>query len=393
MLRSFSLFFLVALFLCYEMALQVSPGVITKQLMQSLDVNVFGLGITSGSYFLTYTLMQIPAGMLFDKYPPRKMILWPLLICILGATLFSFANSMITAICARVLMGAGSAFAFIGVLTVGGHIFSGKYYALMAGCTQMLAAIGALSGAALIVPVINSLGWRETFWLLNVLGLFLLLLIYLYLKIAVKSQSVYWQTIFIQFKQVIQLKQNWVVAAYACLLWMPMAVVASLFGVPFVEQYFSIAHDTAANVVSMMWIGIAIGSPLLGFIADKSEQLIKVLFFSALLGVIAFGVIMLSPIQSTVLLAVLFFIAGIGCSGQSLSFSQVNKNNTAYNKSTAIGFNNMAVVISGFIFQPLVGFIVKVMAEQTQSAYWYGMGLVLIAYLTSALIALIFIKD
>ena len=131
-----------------------------------------------------------------------------------------------------------------------------------------------------------------------------------------------------------------------------MSVVASLYGVPFVEHYFNIKFSLAAVIVTFMWIGIAIGAPVIGFMTDKADKIKLSLSLCALLALLVFISILFLNIQSVIVLIVLFFMLGMACAGQALSFSLVSRNNEAFNRATAIGFNNIAVVISGFVFQP-----------------------------------------
>lgn len=79
-MRAISVYALVSLFLFFEMVLQVSPSVISSQLMHSIGISAFGLGVMSGCYFYTYTLMQIPSGLLFDRYNPKSIIITSILI-------------------------------------------------------------------------------------------------------------------------------------------------------------------------------------------------------------------------------------------------------------------------------------------------------------------------
>ena len=153
--KAIFLYMLTALFLCFEMGLQVSPSVMTDHLIDSLQISVAGLGFMSGFYFYTYTLMQIPAGLLFDRFQVRWVIVVPLLVCASGALVFSYATGIGSGSLGRLLMGMGSAFAFIAVLVVAGDLFEGKYFALLAGITQMLAAFGALLGEAPLLPAVS----------------------------------------------------------------------------------------------------------------------------------------------------------------------------------------------------------------------------------------------
>lgn len=400
MIKSTLLFILAALFLFFEMALQVSPGIMTYDLMKSLNIDVFWLGVTSGAYFITYTLMQIPAGLFYDRFSARSVILLPLLICIIGGFLFALAPNFYLAACARIFMGFGSAFAFIGVLVVASHVYSKRYFTLIAGITQMLAALGAMCGALPLIPLINHFGWRATMMIISGLGLILFIAMIFYLKLPNKHLSNTAATnSWVAFKSVAQKSQTWMIAIYACLLWMPMSVVASLYGIPFVEQYFKLSFSSSATVITFMWIGIAIGSPIFGFLADKAHKLKETLVVCGMLGVISFALITLVPINQAFLLILLFFIAGAACAGQALSFSLVSRNNKLEHRATAIGFNNMAVVISGFIFQPLIGYIIRTSQSTPVTDYLYdgnsyhkGMLVVLLGYIIATITVIFFIR-
>jgi predicted MFS family arabinose efflux permease len=402
LLKSVFVFLLAALFLFFEMAIQVSPGIMTQSLMDSFHINVFWLGLMSGAYFITYTFMQVPAGLIYDRFPAKNVIMIPLLICTIGGFLFAMAPNVYLAGCARIFMGFGSAFAFIGVLVVAAQVFPSRYFAFIAGITQMLAALGAMCGTLPLIPLINAVGWRWAMALVSMFGVILFVLILFFMDLPKKKpRDINSPSILKGFIIVIKKSQSWVIAAYACLLWAPMAVVASLYGAPFIQKYFHVSISSSAAVITMMWIGIAIGAPIFGFISDKTKMPRVWLFITALIGAISFSMIMYSGLDSLFSLFVLFLLAGVSCAGQALSFSMVKNSNSIATQATAIGFNNMAVVIAGFIFQPLVGYVIERDSTgltgggyvYTGSDYFTGMLVILGCYILSTLISLFFIKS
>ena len=87
---AYMIFFLAASFYLYEFILQVAPSVMAAPMMQTFRVSAEGFGVISAFYFYAYAPMQLPAGLLFDRYGPRKLmtgalILWAqlfhLLVC------------------------------------------------------------------------------------------------------------------------------------------------------------------------------------------------------------------------------------------------------------------------------------------------------------------------
>jgi len=180
--KAFMLYLLVSLFLFFEMGVQVSPSVMANQLMSAFQIGTFGLGLMSGFYFYTYTVMQIPSGILLDKYNPRLIITIAILTCVLGMLLFAMADTIYIAILARLLMGLGSAFAFVSVLVVTADLFPASYFATLTGVTQSLAALGAMCGQLPISLMVEHLGWRQTLLFLSAIGLGLALIVWFVLK-------------------------------------------------------------------------------------------------------------------------------------------------------------------------------------------------------------------
>ncbi len=398
-------YIIVALFLFFEMGVQVSPSVMTSHLMHDLTLGAFGLGLMSGFYFYTYTLMQIPSGLLFDRFRPRYVISVAIIVCSLGCLAFGLSTNIYLGSLARMLMGFGSAFAFIAVLVVTADLFASKYFAFITGITQTLAALGAMSGQMPLSYAVSHLGWRHTMFMLAIIGFALAIFVWLVLNykkdVLPKCQNPVKQSVKHRFADILFNRQTWFVALYACLLWAPMSGFASLWGVPFLEHVYHLSNSTAALVCSMMWLGLAVASPLLGWASTSLRTRVWPLAFSALAGVIAFGLMLLFNITSTGWLIVLVFVSGAACAGQALSFTVIKENNNAGQRATAIAFNNMAVVISGAIFQPVLGKLLdfhcnaNTRALATCQSHHYRMSMLLIfgAYVVAYIIAQFFIKE
>lgn len=397
------IYILVSLFLCFEMAVQVSPGVMTTELMRDFNITAFGLGIISGCYFYTYTALQIPAGMFFDRFNVRMVVVIPLLVCALGTFVFGQADNLIVASLARALMGLGSAFAFIAVLVVAADLFPNKYFALLAGITQMLAAFGAMGGELPLSKLVAIVHWRNTMNILSVVGIILALLIWFFVRYEKNTthRENHRLSVMQGLKRIIFLPQTWFIAIYACLLWAPMVAFASLWGVPFLSSAYDLSKNEAAMLISVMWLGLALISPLLGFWSDLIGRRKLPLTLSASVGFIAFLFLLFGHHYSLWTLVILIFLCGAACSGQALSFAVV-KDNSKSTLASAIGFNNMAVVISGAIFQPLTGKLIASHWNGTlnngvpiysMTDYRFALVSILIGFFIAGIVSLFLIKE
>jgi MFS family permease len=363
--HAYFVYALAAAFLFYEMALQVSPSVMTNDLMRDLHIDAAGLGIMAGVYFYSYTLMQIPAGLLFDRFNSRILITLALLVCVCGALFFGTTTTALLAGTGRFFMGIGSAFAFIGVLVVAANWFPSQYFAFLVGIAQLLAAIGAMGGEVPLAAAVSKFGWRGTITCIAMAGFALTALIWLIVRHKPKTQQIetsilpkqnsVWKSLL----QVLGVSQTWWVALYAFCSWAPITAFAALWGIPYLMTVYGISNTYAASAVAMIWIGLGVASPILGWCSDRIGRRCILLSTCAAIGFIATLLILYVPHIPLAMMFLLLFAFGIATAGQILSFAVVKDNNRTEVTATAIGFNNMAVVAGGALFQPLVGILLR----------------------------------
>lgn len=402
---SWVIFILAASFYLYEFCLQVSPGIMTNDMMADLKIDAVGIGVMSSAYFYAYTPMQIPAGLLYDRFGPRILITWAVLICALGAFLFSLTTNVFMASAGRFFMGVGSAFSFIGVLVLVARWFKPSYFAVLAGVAQLMSSIGAITGESLAVPV-EYFGWRHTMMYLSIIGVALSALIWSlvrdYPKNYISTKKIEKGSEFIRLRRVLAKPQTWFLGAYNFFIWGPILAFAALWGVPYLMEVYHISKPVASSMVSMVWLGIGISSPLFGLWSDFIGKRVAPLAISAILGLIATLVILYVPNISIPIMYVILFIFGVGAAGQSLSFAAVKENNNKHDVGTASGFNNMATVAGGALFQPLIAFVLRNGWDGTlinnvpvYSVANYQSGLIVlpICYFISLLLCLFFIRE
>jgi MFS family permease len=365
---------LAAAFSMYEFILQVSPSVMTNELMHDLNLNAASLGTMIAFFYYSYTPMQLPAGLLFDRFGPRRLITLATLVCAVGALLFGVTSGVFIASMGRLLIGIASSFSFIGALLLVSRWFPPHYFALLTGLVQLMSSVGAIAGQVPIVTALNHWGWRTTTIGLGILGLFLALLIWIIVRDSPetvsqrkKFQANSKKSELKCLQQVCNNRQTWLIALYSFAIWAPITAFAALWGIPFLVANYSISTETASQASAMIWLGVGIGSPLLGYLSDKIQSRSIPLSFSALIGVISLGIVIYSTHLSIFFLYAMLFIFGLAASGQALAFGVVQDNNSPSVVGTAIGFNNMAVVAGGALFQPLIGILLDYNWDGTMS--------------------------
>ncbi len=362
-LRGCIMYAIAATFLCYEMALQVSTSVMTHSLMYDFHINAATLGLVSSFYFYSYAFMQIPVGLLFDHFGVRTLISIAVLFCFLGAILFATTDLVWMIALSRFLMGLGSAFAFVGVLVVAARWFNPMHFALLVGVAQLLAAFGAIFGELPLAHAVNTYGWRHTLYVFAFIGIFLSIIAVFFLTNKFPRQNKgecmipKERSLKKHLSQVIHKKSSWMIALYAFSGWGPMAVFASLWGVPFLVKGYSITNVQAAIYIMFMWLGMGLGAPFFGWLSDYINRKRVILVISSAVGFLVSLIVIYSSTLSSIVLYVLLFSMGLASAAHILTFALVKEELPDSCVATGIGFNNMAVVITGALLQPIIGWI------------------------------------
>jgi len=351
---------LSASFYLYEFVLQVAPSVMADSMMKTFHVSAAGFGIVSAFYFYAYAPMQLPAGLLFDRYGPRKLMTYALLLCAVGSFFFAATDSLFTASLGRFLIGIGSAFSFIGVLVLISRWFPAHQFALLAGIAQLMSSVGAMFGEMPLATLIEHVGWRQASFILSFIGIALAALIWFFIRDYPHqtTQTPQKRPLIHEWHRLMKVcgrSYTWYTSLYACALWTPIAVFAALWGVPYLQEKYQVSVIVASGLCSMIWLGIGIGSPLLGWISDRCYSRRLALIISAVFGLTATLLLLYGPHVSIGWMYGVMFLLGLGAGGQTVSFAVVKDNNPADLVGTASGFNNLSVLVGGAIFQPLVG--------------------------------------
>ena len=405
---AYLIFFLAASFYLYEFILQVAPSVMAAPMMLTFHVSAEGFGVISAFYFYAYAPMQLPAGLLFDRYGPRKLMTGALILCALGSFFFASTDSVVTASMGRFLIGTGSAFSFIGVLVLVSRWFPPQHFAILAGVAQLMSSVGAMFGEVPLAALIEQVGWREASFILSAVGFMLALLLWCLIRdyphqptqaLPTRSFRDEWQRLL----EVCKCSYTWLTGAYAFSIWTPIAVFAALWGVPFLQEKYGVTVLVASGLCSMIWLGIGIGSPLLGWVSDRFASRRLALITSSIFGLVATLILLYMPGVPIGWMYVVLFVLGLGAGGQTVSFAVVKDNNPGHLVGTASGFNNLSVLLGGAIFQPLVGVILQHhhvgsqlqqgVSTYTISSYQHALLVMPCCYLASLFIALWLLKE
>ncbi|MBA2653037.1 MAG: MFS transporter [Tatlockia sp.] len=378
-----------------------------ESMMKTFQVSAAGFGIVSAFYFYAYAPMQLPAGVLFDRYGPRKLMTFALILCAIGSFFFASTDSLFTAALGRFLIGIASAFSFIGVLVLVSRWFPPHQFALLAGIAQLMSSVGAIFGEAPLAALIALVGWRNASFILSFIGLCLAALIWAVIRDYPhphldKTPKRQFKEEWHRLLSVCKRSYTWIIGAYSFAIWTPIAVFAALWGIPYLQQKYQVSVIVASSLCSMIWLGIGVGSPLLGWLSDRCSSRRLALSISSVFGLVSTLILLYLPDVPISWMYLVLFMLGMGSGGQTVSFAVVKDNNPAELVGTASGFNNLSVLLGGAIFQPLVGVILNHSSSSTLvngvpvypvESYNIALLVMPLCYLASLIIALVFLRE
>ncbi|AHE67988.1 MFS transporter [Legionella oakridgensis] len=349
-----------AIYYAYEYFLRISPSVMEPQLRNHFDLSASGFGFLSAFYYYAYVPMQLPVGVLMDRFGPRRLLTLACMICVIGTFLFAGTTVFSVAALGRFLVGLGSAFAFVGVLKLATIWLPEDKLAMVAGIATALGTIGAMIGDNLLGHMVFWLGWQSTVNFTAIFGVGLTIVLWF----GIKDQKRYQRqkgTIDSFKKNMIDLgiiarnKQIWINGLYGCLVYLPTTVFAELWGIPYLIHAHGISEAGAHFANSLLFLGFTIGAPLMGFISDHFKRRKLPMMLGASSAAVVMMMILYMPGLNQISLNALMVLLGLLYSAQAIVFAVGRELSPKEAAGTAIAMTNMIVMIGAMFLQPLVG--------------------------------------
>lgn len=347
---------LCAFFLFFKYVLQVSPSVMTKELMTEFQINGVGLGNLAATYFYAYLVTQLFVGPLLDRYSPRYLTAFAILLCAWGAFAFARADSITAALLSRALMGAGTAFATVSYMKMSALWFRPNQVAFVDGLLATAAMAGALCGQVPLNLLVQHSGWRDSLIYCGMVGVIFAIVFFLVVKdkktdaTAVKAKMIQLSDIRALFKD----RKNWLLTLYSGLAFTPIAVLGGLWGNPFFEVAHGLTSTEAAYFSSLIFLGLGIGGPVFGYLAGRVDS-IRVMIMGTAIAFVALVIALYMVSIPLWLFGALLFAFGFGTGVFMLSFPLGKEMNPIGLAATVVALINTGDALFGSFTEPLIG--------------------------------------
>jgi sugar phosphate permease len=379
---------------------RLSTGVLSERLTAAFDTSASQLGTLHASFFYVYAVLQIPTGVLADRYGPRYVGSGGAVVASLGAVGFALADSYALAFLARVVIGTGSGVIFVSILRFCANWYRADEFATMTGLTGAIAGLGAILATTPLALAAGAVGWRTAMLGLGGVGLLAGAAVFLLARQSpadagldpiegVPDQpSVTLAETAGHLRDLLGDLDQWLVSVTFFATMGTLLTLIGLWGVPYLVAVYGLDVTTASYYTLLGSVGSLLGPPVVGRLSDAVERrglpmAVALGGFTAALAIIpVFGRPPLSAVAGV------YFACGFLFGGAMLGFTVVKERYPAGASGVATATVNTAGFVGGALFPTLMGLaldayrtgeVVAGTAVYTEFGYRVAFGIITVA--------------
>ena len=389
---------------------RVAPAVITNELMREFSLGAAALGNLAAFYYYSYVAIQIPAGVMADRWGPRRVLSVGAAIAALGTLLFALAPGFALAGVGRLLIGGSVGVAFVAMLKLASHWFAPARFAMLSGLALACGMIGAVSAGVPLRLLVDAFGWRAVLASSAVLTAVLAVAIRLVVRDdpaergyrshapALPAERT---SILAGIRRAFGNRNVWLVPLVSGAVAGPTLTFGGLWGVPFLTTHYALTTAQAATVTSLLLVCWAVSAPIVGALSDRLRRRKPLYVLGTLLATAGWCAALLLPGLPLALLVALLGLTGCASACAMLGFAIGKESVPTDLSGTAGGIVNMGNMLGGMLMPPMVGWMldrnwdgafVNGIRVYDFNAYRAGFGLMLL-WLAAALILLAFVRE
>jgi sugar phosphate permease len=353
---------------------RLCPAVVALDMMQDLKAGGGLIGLLGAAYFYPYALMQLPAGLLSDSWGPRKTITLFFCVAFVGSLLLGLAPTLLWAIVGRTLVGLGVAMLFVPTMKILAEWFRVREFAFMTGILMAMGGIGSLSAASPLALLSSRIGWRMSFVVVGGFTLILGALVWIFVRDRPQDKG--WPSsrgeqetgappsigLGKGVRMVLSTPAFWPVAIWFFFDCAVFFSFGGLWGGPYLMQVYGLSKANAGQILSMLAIGMIVGSPFLSFLSNNIFRARKpvVILSSAIL---LFLTAALAFYTKNIPIAGLYLLCfGLGVFSSAvvvIGFTTTKELFPVQMAGTATGLVNLFPFAGGAVFQPVLGHVLE----------------------------------
>lgn len=373
--RSVALFiWLVAsVFYAWQYVLRVMPGIMMVDITQQFHIDAVIFGQFSGVYYIGYSLMHIPIGIMLDRFGPRKVMTGCILLTVIGLLPILFAENWIYPVLGRALIGMGSSAAILGTFKIIRMAYSEKHFTRMLGLSVTIGLLGAIYGGGPVAYLSLTLGYKVV---VDIFAFFGVVLAFITYCIVPEMERIDYGSVFSNMKEVLTNRRVVLLCLFAGFMVGPLEGFADVWGAGFLKQVYGFDSKLASYIPSMIFFGMCFGAPVLSYVAEKSGNYLAVTAGTGVVMMLCF-IALVAGVMTEKTMIVAFIIVGVCCAYQILAIYKASTWVPEHVVGLTTAVANMIIMSFGYAFHTAIGIVVNTFGGVNETkALVYGVGVI-----------------
>jgi len=362
-----------SIFYAFQYILRVMPNIMLGDLMQQFNIDAALFGQYSGVYYVGYCLMHLPLGIMLDRYGPKKVMTGCIVLTIVGLFPILFAEHWIYLIAGRFLIGMGSSAAILGTFKIIRMTFNERKFTKMLSFAVTIGLVGAIYGGGPVSYLCTTFGYQTVVQIFSALGIGLAVLTY-WIVPDLKPTAA--NPIMADVREVLSNRKVLAICFLSGLMVGPLEGFTDAWGSTFLKQIYHLDTTTASYLLSMIFVGMCFGGPILSFIAEKTRNYIASIIGAGIIMLMGFMALIFGFISQDAMM-IKFILIGICCGYQIIAIYKASTYVPERVAGLTTAVANMIIMSFGYAFHTVIGNVVHLYGGPTVTkALIYGIGVI-----------------
>ncbi len=373
---AYAVWMIASIFYAYQYVLRVMPSIMLHDIMDHFQIGTGAFGQFSGVYYIGYSLMHLPIGIMLDRFGPKKVMSGCILTTVIGLLPLIFAHHWAYPIAGRILTGMGSSAAILGLFKIIRITFPEDRFSRMLSISVPIGLLGAIYGGAPISYMCEMMGYQSVIAIVACIGVVLSYITYCIVPDSAPQQS---SGIRSNLREVLSNKKVIITCLSAGLMVGPIEGFADIWGTVFLRQVYGYDMTWAASLPSFIFIGMCFGAPILNMIAEKTKSYNGTIIGAGIIMAGSFFWLLFSKISPT-FVSSNFIVIGMCSAYQILAIYKASTYVSEEVSGITAAIANMIIMTFGYIFHTVIGGIIAALGGASESnALIYGISIIPIA--------------
>jgi sugar phosphate permease len=363
---------------------RIAPAAIAGELRAAFDASAAALGALAATYFVVYTLMQVPTGVLVDTLGPRRVVTAGGFLAAAGSIAFGLAPALPVAALGRTLVGLGVSVTFISLLKLVAAWFREREFATVTGLAMLLGNLGAVLSASPLAWAVGVTSWRNVFVAVGLFSAAGAAIAWFVVRDRPEEAGLpsmralegrppdaphrgRWQD---AVRVVAGNRATWPGFAVNMGIGGTFLAFAGLWAVPYLVEVQGLSRAAATWHTTAMLVAFALSSLGTGALSDRAGRRRPLVLGLGALYVLCWIPLLVSPRLPPAASVTLFAVMGLAAPGFTITWASAKEVNPPALSGTAMAVVNTGVFLGPTLYQPAVGWVLDRARAAAPAAAW-----------------------